>query len=219
MKIFDISVMLQDGMTVYEGDPPFKREQILSIKKKGPVNLSVIKTGLHNGTHFDAPWHVVDSGLTMDKIDPEIFFGKTVVIGIKDKKVIDLPELKKADFRGCRKVMFKTANSAYLEKRSAFRKDFIYFTAAAAEYLAKVKKMELVAIDYLSVDKFHSAGHPAHTAFIENNVLILESVNLYHVKPGVYELFAAPLLIKGADGGPARVFLMSNKDLVLISYS
>ena len=206
MKIYDISVMLQDGMTVYEGDPPFNREQILSIKKKGPVNLSVIKTGLHNGTHFDAPWHVFDAGMTMDKIDPAIFFGKTVVICIRNKKVIDLPELEQTDFQGCRKVMFKTTNSEYLEKRKPFRKDFVHFTGAAAEYLAK-EKMDLVAIDYLSVDKFHSDGHPAHTAFIRNKVLILESVNLYHVKPGVYDLFAAPLLIKGADGGPARVFL------------
>jgi arylformamidase len=207
MKIYDISVMLQDGMTVYEGDPPFHREQILSIKKKGPVNLSVIKTGLHNGTHFDAPWHVINSGITMDKIDPKNFFGRTVVIEIRDKKVIDLPELEQADFQSCRKVMFKTTNSVYLEKRKPFRKDFVHFTGAAAEYLGKVKKMELVAIDYLSVDKFHSGNHPAHSAFIKNKVLILESVNLYHVKPGVYELFAAPLLIKGADGGPARVFL------------
>lgn len=207
MKLYDISVMLENGMTVYEGDPAFKRTLLHSLKKKGPVNLSVIETGLHNGTHFDAPWHVLDSGVTMDKINPEMFFGKVLVVEIKDKKSIDLPELSGIDFQGQEKVLFKTSNSAYLEKRKPFRKDFVHFTGAAAEYLGKKKRIKLVGIDYLSVDKFHSGNHPAHKAFMKHKVLILESVNLSKVKPGLYDLFAAPLLIKGADGGPARVFL------------
>ncbi len=207
MKLYDISVMLEEGMTVYEGDPPFQRTLLHSLKKKGPVNLSVITTGLHNGTHFDAPWHVFDSGITMDKIDPRMFFGKALVVEIKDKKAIDLPELERIDLKKYDKVLFKTTNSEYLEKKKTFRKDFVHFTGEAAEYLGKVKKIKLVGIDYLSVDKFHSGSHAAHKAFMKHKVLILESVNLAKVKPGVYDFYAAPLLIKGADGGPARVFL------------
>jgi arylformamidase len=207
MKLYDISVMLEDEMTIYEGDPPFKRTLIHSLKKNGPVNLSVIETGLHNGTHFDAPWHVLNTGATMDKIDPELFFGKVLVVEIKDKTSIDIPELKGIDFQGEKKVLFKTSNSYYLERKKPFRKDFVHFTGAAAEFLGKEKKLKLVGIDYLSVDRFHSGTHPAHNAFMRHGVLILESVNLAKVKPGLYDFFAAPLLIKGADGGPARVFL------------
>jgi arylformamidase len=208
MKMYDISVPLHAKMTTWPGDPVFKKEMRLRIKKGGPVNLGTVSMGLHNGTHFDAPYHVVDSGKTFDRIPPEVYTGDALVVDMGNAKVIDRPGLEGMDFQGTRRVLFRTTNSAYLEKGRPFRKDFVHFTGDAAEYLAKRKKIRMVAIDYLSVDRFKSDGHPAHKAFINNGVLILETVNLYRIKPGKYRIFCGPLPVRGADGAPARVFLI-----------
>ena len=207
MKIFDISYGLSNTMTIYEGDQPFRRTETLSLKKGGKATLSVITTGSHNGTHFDAPSHMLKNGKTIDRIDPALFFGPVLVVAIRDRKTITRAELESVDFRGIRKVLFKTRNSVLLEKNRPFKKEFVHLTEEAAEYLGK-KKMELVGVDYLSVDRFHSGDHPAHRALLRNGVLILETVNLYRVPAGKYRLFAAPLLVKGGDSGLARAFLM-----------
>jgi arylformamidase len=41
-------------------------------------------------------------------------------------------------------------------------------------------------------------------------LLILESLDLRGVAPGVYELIALPLRLRGADGSPVRAVLRTN---------
>ena len=46
-----------------------------------------------------------------------------------------------------------------------------------------------------------------HRLLDRASVLILENLDLRGVAPGVYELIALPLKIKGADGSPVRAVL------------
>jgi arylformamidase len=207
MRIFDITVSLQEGMTVYQGDPEFKFEKRLRISKGDPCNLGVITMGLHNGTHFDAPYHIVDKGMTFDRIPVERFFGRALVVEVKDKVSIKPGDVADLDLKGAGTVLFKTRNSVLLEKNKPFAKDFVHLTPEAAEILGKRYKVGCVGIDYLSVDRFHSGTHPAHHALLKHGVLILETVNLFRVPAGLYEFFAGALRIRSADAGPARVFL------------
>jgi len=64
-----------------------------------------------------------------------------------------------------------------------------------------------VGVDYLSVEKFHMPGHPAHHALLGAGVVIIEGLNLSDAEPGIYEMYCLPLRIDGADGAPARVVL------------
>lgn len=207
MRLYDITVPLHPRMTVYEGDPPFRFERLKQIRKGDSSNLGVVTMGLHNGTHFDAPFHISDRGKTFDRIPPDRFFGRALVVHVKDKVSIRPEHVDNLDLRGARTVLFKTRNSALLRFNKPFRRDFVHFTAEAAEILGGRLKVSCVGIDYLSVDRFHSGTHPAHHAFLRHGVLILETIDLYDVPPGLYEWFAGPLLIKGADAAPARVFL------------
>ena len=89
-----------------------------------------------------------------------------------------------------------------------FRTDFSYLTPATAKLLVD-NCIVLVGIDYLSIEKSGSPGHPVHITLLEKEVVILEGVDLREVSAGDYELICSPLKYDGAtgDGSPARTFL------------
>ncbi|GJQ48353.1 MAG: hypothetical protein HKUEN01_07390 [Candidatus Kuenenia stuttgartiensis] len=110
-------------------------------------------------------------------------------------------------FDNVKRVLFKTVNSSYW-KFSTFKKDFVYLTKDAAQYLVD-KGIRLVGVDYLSVEKFESQLAETHHTLLRNDVIILEGLDLSNVERGRYELIALPLKIKDGDGSPARVVLKS----------
>ena len=64
MKIIDISVPIQPGMIVYEGDPDVHLERVKTIAGGSSANVSRLDFGVHTGTHIDAPVHFIDGALT-----------------------------------------------------------------------------------------------------------------------------------------------------------
>ena len=65
----------------------------------------------------------------------------------------------------------------------------------------------LVGLDVPSVDELTSKGLPRHHRIDAAGLLLLESLDLRGVEPGVYELIALPLRLRGADGSPVRAVL------------
>ena len=68
--------------------------------------------------------------------------------------------------------------------------------------------MRLVGIDYLSIERFRASPHEVHETLLASGVVILEGVDLRRVTPGSYFLVCAPLNVVGAEGAPARAFLI-----------
>ena len=113
------------------------------------------------------------------------------------------------DIDGVTRVLFKTQNSSFwATPELGFRTDFTYLTPATAKLLVD-NGVVLVGIDYLSIEKSGSPGHPVHITLLEKEIVILEGVDLREVPPGDYELICMPLKYDGAtgDGSPARTFL------------
>jgi arylformamidase len=69
--------------------------------------------------------------------------------------------------------------------------------------------IELVGIDYLSIERFRSPDHAVHIKLLKSEAVILEGLDLRQVVPGEYELICLPLKYVGGegDGAPARVVL------------
>jgi arylformamidase len=63
--------------------------------------------------------------------------------------------------------------------------------------------VRLVGVDYLTV-----GDEAVHHTLLDAGVVVLEGLDLSRVEPGEYELVCAPLKLVGADGAPARVFLL-----------
>ena len=106
----------------------------------------------------------------------------------------------------CQRLLFKTRNSD-LWHDPEFHTDFTALTPDAARKLAE-RGMRLVGIDYLSIERFRASPHEVHQILLAGGVVILEGVDLRRVTSGSYSLVCAPLNVVGAEGAPARVFLI-----------
>ncbi|MBA3337552.1 MAG: cyclase family protein, partial [Chloroflexia bacterium] len=68
--------------------------------------------------------------------------------------------------------------------------------------------IELVGIDYLSIESFDDHEHGTHRTLLGHGVLVIEGLNLAEVAPGPYLLLCLPLALAAGDGAPARVLLV-----------
>jgi arylformamidase len=71
------------------------------------------------------------------------------------------------------------------------------------------RRVRLIGMDVPSVDALHSTGMPLHHVIDRAGLYILENLALHHVEPGVYNLIALPLRIKGGNGSPIRAVLQT----------
>lgn len=206
MKIYDVTVPISAETPVYEGDPRTKIETVISFEKGDSSNVSQIFCGVHTGTHVDAPSHFFEGGKRVHELDPEKLVGECLIVELDEN--INVIEPEHLQFSGeIERVLFKTRNSKFWNETS-LRKDFTYISPEAAKELIP-RNVKLVGIDYLSVDKYDSEDFPAHKILLENEIVILESLDLREVSGGFYELICLPLkYIGGAgDGAPARTIL------------
>ena len=70
------------------------------------------------------------------------------------------------------------------------------------------KRVNLVGIDYLGIDKYEDEEYPAHNCLLSNEIIILEGLCLENIKEGIYGFVALPLKIKNANGSIVRAILI-----------
>lgn len=208
MKIYDVTLPINDKTPVYEGDPQLEIEVPLSIECGDAANVSKICMSLHTGTHVDAPNHFIEGGKRVEELSLEKLIGKCLVIEIPDD-VMAIDTEHVGDLHDVERVLFKTRNSKFWnDSEQEFRKDFTYITPAAARFLVE-KDVKLVGLDYLSVEKFAAEKAETHITLLEKEVVILEGLDLRQVSAGNYEIVCLPIRFAGGagDGAPARVIL------------
>jgi arylformamidase len=206
MKIYDISLPISNDLPVWPGDPSVSLKLANSIIDGDQCNVTQMQMGVHTGTHIDAPYHFLKDGATTDFIPIETIVGRCIVIESYTNDIIGKKELQNINLSGFKRVLLKTRNSELWANNCSFNTGYIALGYEAAQYLIEIDSI-LVGIDYLSIESFKSRGGPVHKLLLENNVTILEGLNLYGVRSGVYELICLPLKLKGCDGAPARVIL------------
>lgn len=203
--IYDISMELHDHIPVY-GNNPIKKVSItrdFEFKQSG-YEESHLNMNLHNGTHIDAPRHMIDQGATTDAFPLERFYSKAVVIDLMHvKEVITAADLAPYALPTDYFILLKTTNSL---EHDFFNPKFVYVGADAAEVLAQAK-VRGVGVDGLGVERGQK-GHPTHVTLMNQDIIILEGLRLAHVPPGTYTLMAFPLAIRGVDAAPVRAILM-----------
>lgn len=214
MQIYDVSVPLSAATPTYPGDPGIEISSWHTLAGGDAANVSLIKFGLHSGTHIDAPSHFIEAGAKVDSLPLDSLLGEAEVIEVPhDVRIIDRSFVIANCARGAQRILFKTHNSTLWNNTQAgFHEDYVYVDHEAARQLVETG-IKLVGIDYLSVEKFNSENFETHHAFLSSGVVILEGLDLRTVPAGVYELLCLPLRIAGGtgDGAPARVVLRTIK--------
>lgn len=203
---YDITVPMTNDMSVWEGDPNFERNFIITIKKEG-CNVSSLKLGTHTGTHIDAPLHFIENGKSVEQINLNKLVGACLVIGVTDsqlnpKKLIPPSVIPDEIPPFINKILFKTSNS---NNPGKFNKESVTLSLEAAQKLVD-KEISLVGIDSLSVEIYDGDGS-VHRKLLSNEIVILETIDLSQINPGIYNMMCLPLKIVGSDGAPARAIL------------
>jgi arylformamidase len=206
-RIYDISVPIRTGGLVYPGNPEIEVTLQQAVAKGAGANVSFVRFGSHTGTHADAARHFFDDGQSVDQIPLERLIGPAIVLAFDDSvRAVGAAELRRHELTEHNRVLLRTRNSALLSQRE-FVPDYTYLAPDGAQYLVD-QGVELVGIDYLSIEQFHSGQHQTHKILLGKSVVIVEGLNLSGVPPGEYQLICLPLRIEGCDGAPARAVLI-----------
>ncbi len=160
-RIFDVSVPIRTGGLVYPGNPEIDISLQQAVAKGASANVSTIRFGSHTGTHADASRHFFDDAQPVDRIPLERLIGPALLLHFDDGLMsIGATELRPRAIKGHKRLLLRTRNSALLS-REEFVKDYTFLAPDGAEYLVD-NGVELVGVDYLSIEQFHSGHHRTH---------------------------------------------------------
>ena len=222
-KYVELGYPIYEGMPVYPGLPEVKVTPREQLKNGDPWNGSILSIYLHAGTHVDAPWHYVESGVGIDQIPIENFiYQKPLLITTtwEPNHLITIEELKKAGGNQLYEadiIFFNSGQWKFREKDfEKYSNNFCAVSPEAAEYIRiELPKVKAVAIDTLSIENLGFGaenGYRTHNAFLnqekfsQRTILIYED---YNPKPIIGEKlissFATPLRIKGKDASVINI--------------
>ncbi|XP_020903586.2 uncharacterized protein LOC110242002 [Exaiptasia diaphana] len=231
-KWIDLSHPFVENETIYwPGEKPFQ----LELGYQGMITRNVFLryfsfgAGEHGGTHIDAPNHFIEDGIPVDKIKINQVVGDGIVVNISSKaeknpnaelEISDLEDWEKKHGRMPDEpvvFLYSGWGKFYPDKVKYFgtnsTNDFTKFRFPglhpnAAKWLIKNRKIKLFGLDTPSLDKGQSREDvPTHKVLLGSGVPGIENVaSLHRLPPRGFEVFAAPMKIKGGSGGPCRVF-------------
>ncbi len=202
-KIYDISIPIQEKMTVYPGNPTPRISQYSSIPTN-VTNESLICLGSHTGSHVDSKRHIQNSTEGTSTLPLDSLYGKAKVFDLTNvENEIHVKDLEKHNIEKNDIILLKTKNS---QRYNQFTTDFVHIKMDAAKHLVNLG-VKTLGFDYLSVKKY-GADDDVHSLLI-NNLTLFEGLNLSEIPEGEYMFAGLPLRID-CDGAPARVILIQN---------
>jgi len=180
MRIFDLTMEIDERAVAFPGEPAPEIKQIATIARDG-WNEKRITINSHVSTHIDAPFHMLENGKKLDDFPLEQFLGKVVIIDGNDFDS-QLSLVKGGD------IVFIHSDKEISERQ--------------AEMLIE-KGIKLIGVDSCSPD---SEPFNVHRLFFRHDILIVENLtNLERLVEKRLECIILPLKIKDADGAPCRV--------------
>ena len=211
MQIYDVTIPISEKMPVWPGEQGVQIETMARIAQGDRVNASRVNISSHAGTHVDAPYRYIQKGLTADRLPLRLLMGPAFVVEVDglEGNAIQVYDLARLHFPAdTRRLLIKTRNSELWQYGyTDFERDFVHLAPKTAEWLVK-RKIDLIGMDYLSVEAFGTRDFRVHHALLGAGVVILEGLDLSRVPPGPCELVCLPLKIEGSDAAPARVLVI-----------
>ena len=192
MKLIDLTHEITDSIKEYPGDPKTELRYFKKPTINDSLTLFEFKTGLHTGTHMDAPLHYIENSKKISDLNINDFAGKASVV-------------KNNEFKnGLEKiVIIKTGWSKYWGSDSYFY-DYPTPSVEFIEYLIE-NNIKGLAIDTCSVDKPDETIN--HEMLLRNNIWIAENIaNSEKLDKEKYEAYFIPLKIE-AEASPIRAFV------------
>lgn len=223
-NIIDLSLILEEGilMPMHTGKgPPFQLEITKTHDSHG-VRGTVVSMYLHVGTHIDAPLHFIRGGDSIDRLALDRLVGDAIVLDLRHKR--DRTPIDRSDLEGASedlrrkgvvarrgdRVILCTGHHERHWGGLSYWKQSPYLTEEAAQWIVD-QGFAAAGYDFIQeipkdLQKPGPPG-PIHRKILGNSIYNIEYLTgLDRIVGRKVWLAAAPILIKGVEGAPARVF-------------
>ncbi|MGC8562861.1 MAG: cyclase family protein [Thermoplasmata archaeon] len=202
MRIFDLSLPIEQGMPYFKGDPVPEIRQFKNIRKDG-YNMKEMRIGTHTGTHLDAPSHFIEGGKTIDQLDVSDLRGRATCISYEPTNELRLPK-EHYDI-----ILLYTGYNKDWKNFKTFE-NFTYIKGEDAKKLRDYG-VKLVGIDSPSAEIQNSKNFETHHILLGASIPIAENLNsitLLELVGHSFTVEVMPILVKGGDGAPARIIAL-----------
>jgi len=201
MKIIDLTHPLVNNMPVYfPWHPKTVLEQTANYKDHRCV-VTRVSVGTHSGTHIDAPAHVFEGAPTIDEYDLGRWYVDAQVLDFsprESRREITAEEVRKKLTKRGIGVIIKTGWDVHFGSAD-FYASYPPLSNEAAEFLVSMDVSVIAADSPYTLD--------VHYICLKKGIPLITNINnSSSLKEGMVKLIAAPLLVKGGDGAPARIF-------------
>jgi kynurenine formamidase len=200
MEYIDLTHLFKAEMPVFPGDDPSKLEQTEFIGKH-ECNGSRVETGMHVGTHMDAPSHMIKGAKMLMEYPAEKFFGPGVLIDARGKESIDVCLLEGKNIPTGAIVLIMTGFSKKFNDLDYYET----YPEITTDFAHKMVELgvSIVGMDTPSPDR---SPYEIHKILLKKDVLIIENLNnlealLPHDK---FNISALPTKFE-AEAAPTRV--------------
>lgn len=200
MTYIDLTHTFDEEIAIFPGDPPPLIKEMASINVDG-FQMFEVHTGMHVGTHIDAPLHMVLGGKQINQYPAEKFIGRGVVVDARGKNMVEADLLEKVELREGDIVLVCTGFDQFYKEEKYFSES----PQISFEFARKLvdAKVSIVGMDFASPDQ---SPFLIHKKLLTNDVLIIE--NLEHINQLIgkeaIEIIALPAKY-ATEAAPVRV--------------
>ncbi len=187
----------------------------------GRSMISILSILVHNGTHIDAPRHMLEKGYPVDQIPLTQLAKEGVLIDLPNKGANSSVSVKDIQDTGVQlgPNRIPVINTGWTEKmwgKPVFWEQMPYVEPGVGEFMVR-KGVPALALDifpekalWRGVKLDPGENWVAnHIALLEKGIPMIQFVtNLSQIGNNRFVLVALPLKIKGADASPARVIAL-----------
>ncbi len=164
----------------------------------------------HSGTHIDAPAHQIEGGATLDEIPLTRLVTDALVVDCRALAPgsVSMGEVEEqiADVRPDDLVLFCSGNDRNWGT-DAYWRGWCYPDAEVSAVLVD-RGVSGVGFDGPSADPVESVTYDLHRIWLSAGRVILENLRSLTELPRRCRVVCAPLKVRGANGGPARVLAL-----------
>lgn len=227
LKIVSLSHVNDPATTpIFPGDPEFVLETAATVAEDG-YYLQNVREGEHTGTHWGAPAHFQEGGLTADQLSPEDLFLPAVKIDIRAESaadadyavsIADLQAWEAANGRipdGAAVILWtgwesRWGTDAYVNADAQGVTHQPGFSADAAQWLIDTGRLAArgaLGTDTFGPDLGNDETYPVSVKLYDQHRISLENLRNLGELPvsGAYVLVGGPINRAGS-GSPATIF-------------
>lgn len=200
MKVIDLTHPIHPDLPVYFPWHPGTGIEQTATYAEHRCAVRRVTIGSHTGTHIDAPSHIFEGMPAIDEYDPNLWFAEAVVLDFTPRGVRQAITAQELHEKGVERgigLVVKTGWDRHFGEADYYA-TYPPISDEGAEFLAESHVSVVAADTPFTLE--------VHKILLRKGIPLITNINnTANLRAGRVRLIAAPLLIRGGDGAPARV--------------